>query len=137
MASWSADLELGNPSMDDDHKQLVMLVNELEYSVDHRRSSDVIRAQFEDLMTVADRHFCHEERMMRQAGYPDFRGHKKLHDDLTRDLHTLMRQIASGEGEVSHTTIEWLKGWVGGHIRGEDRKLAKFLAERPLLSRIA
>lgn len=137
MASWSADLELGNPTMDDDHKQLVMLVNELQYSVDTNRRRDVIRAQLEDLMTVADRHFCHEERMMRQAGYPEFRRHKKIHDDLTRDLHTLMRQIASGEGEFTHTTVEWLKGWVGSHIRGEDRQLAQFLARRPVLSRIA
>ena len=137
MPTWSADLELGHTLIDNDHKQLVLLVNELDYAIRTHRKPGAIRAQFQELMAMADRHFCHEERLMRQTAYPGFLAHKRAHNTMTRDLRTLMRRVETGEQAVGPELIVWLKNWLCSHIMSEDRTLAHYLTHRPLLSRIA
>ena len=137
MAEWSDDLGLDHPEMDADHQQLVLLVNELDYAIGHSRPVETTRRTLDDLTAFAGRHFCHEERLMRQSAYPDFRAHKRSHDQLIRDLRLLIREIDAGTRRLDDHTVAWLKTWVGAHIRTEDRALATFLAEQPELSRIA
>ena len=137
MAVWSDDLGLDHPEMDADHQQLVLLVNEFDYAIRHARPAETIRRALDDLMAFAGRHFCHEERLMRQSAYPDFRAHKRSHDQLIRDLRLRIREIDAGTRRLDDGVVTWLKTWVGTHIRTDDRALAVFLAAQPELSRTA
>lgn len=38
----------------------------------------------EGLVEYTEVHFAYEERLMQQAGYPEFAAHKAQHDDLSR-----------------------------------------------------
>ena len=137
MANWSADLSVGYPMMDEDHRHLVLLVNELDHAVRTGRRAETRFDILHDLILFSGQHFCREERLMRQSGYPGMTDHKRAHDALIRDLRDFVGAFEGGEIDITADTVKWLKDWVSGHIGGADRVLAAFLNEQPALAETA
>ena len=137
MANWSADLSVGNPMMDEDHRHLVLLVNELDHAVRTGRRAETRFDILHDVVLFSGQHFCREERLMRQSGYPGMSEHKRAHDALIRDLREFVRAFEGGEIDISADTVTWLKTWVSGHILGADRALAAYLSQQPALAESA
>ncbi len=127
MANWTADLRVGNPVVDEDHGRLAFLINELTETVAARRSDRVMCDLLEELLAFAGEHFCREEQMMRRARFAGMARHKQQHDELLKELRLLVRAVGSGHRRVDEETLDWLRGWMAGHVRGADREMAAFL----------
>ena len=137
---WDEGYSIGVPEADEDHRQLIELINELHEAVVRDRHSDTIGAAVDELETVLSvldellaygaQHFQVEEDLMLRFAYPDYEKHKEAHAVLADTVQTYRREFDEGEAVVSMEIVRFLKTWLEAHILDMDRKLGDFLKQR-------
>lgn len=127
--NWSDKLSVGVQQMDMQHKRLVELINELYEAMNSGKGNDVLEGVLNGLITYTKTHFKAEEQLMQQYGYPNFPGHKKLHDELTSQVVELNEKIKSGQVVTAVSVGNFLKDWLQNHIMIEDMKYGQFIAQ--------
>lgn len=126
---WTAELELGLPEIDDQHRQLVALTNALhdELSAASPRRSAVGEI-LEGRVDYTRNHFIVEEVLFQQHDYAETPVHKAEHDGFTRKAMDLLTRFDGGQ-EVTLEALEFLKRWLVHHICKVDRAYLPFMRE--------
>ena len=65
---------------------------------------------------------------MRRAGYPGWRAHKALHDQMFDVVENLKADLEHGRRLDAEKLRTLLYDWLIQHILGEDKKYQPFLA---------
>ena len=120
---WTDDLSAGNAMIDNDHKDLIILVNKLDEALHSGKGHCVLGDILDELINYTALHFGREERLMQQIKYPEFARHKNEHDALLSDVAKIQRSFKSGELNLSTRAYAFLCEWLGRHIRTSDRLL--------------
>ncbi|SMC26095.1 hemerythrin [Andreprevotia lacus DSM 23236] len=126
---WSDELSVGIQEIDEQHKVLVGLLNELYDAIRHHHGR---QASVEILNRLADYtriHFTVEESLMRILGYPDYEGHKAHHEDLITQMQSLQQRLAAGE-TVTFELLHFLRNWLTRHIQEGDRRYTEHFLSR-------
>lgn len=115
---WVHELELGIPTIDSQHRQLVKLVNELNDALvaKNRPKAELI---FEETLDYLVSHFEFEEKLQEKADYCYSKAHRRVHHIFMRKVDTLHNRARDGE-EVALELLQMLKKWLTHHIRNED-----------------
>jgi hemerythrin len=124
---WSSQLSVNIRSIDEQHKKLVGMVNDLFEAMKTGKGKDVLGKVLDGMVKYVGTHFQTEENLMRTHGYPEYAEHKKEHDDLTKKVLELQNQYQSGMVTLSLTTGNFLKDWLTRHIMGTDKKYSAYL----------
>ena len=133
---WRQEWCTGSDFIDEDHREMVRLVNDLQQS-DARwvgdtsaRSDDRgVLARFESLIEHLRDHFAREETLMREIDDPDIQVHQCEHSLQLAELAELRRRLAHhGHGGLDPETLSWIKRWCCDHLVSEDRRLAESFA---------
>ena len=82
---WSDEYSVGVKQIDDQHKNLVDLINRLFDAMSLGKGKEVLGGVFDELKKYTIIHFQTEERLMVVYGYPDYEAHKKSHEDLVQN----------------------------------------------------
>lgn len=128
LIEWQSRFETGIPSVDYEHKELIGLVNQalerLEKSSGSAAASDILG----EISVKISAHFALEEKIMRDARYPGFNGHKADHERLLDDIRDIMdaHELASSASRAA-LAGERLSAWFTEHFRTEDAKFHAFL----------
>ncbi len=130
LITWSPAFSVGITEIDRQHKKLVDLVNKLYRALKNGQGNEVLGGVLDELIAYTQGHFTSEERLMRNNNYPDFAAHKKLHDELVREVSTLKDQFASGKTTLSSDVFNFLKGWLVNHIQKQDKSYGPYLNSR-------
>lgn len=77
--SWSADLSVGNAAIDEDHRELIGLINRLHAAMERGRGGLIMNEVLAELIDYVDAHFKREEDYMHKLLYVGFTEHKKEH----------------------------------------------------------
>lgn len=123
--SWRKLLEVGIAEIDDDHRQLVDLLNRIqEASADDDRQAALELLYL--LKTQVAGHFAREELLMVGLRYAGAEAHRREHgrlfDDVLRQIDDLERgRIVAGAVSV------FLQRWLLRHIAGADSELGEAL----------
>lgn len=124
---WKDQYSVGIPVIDEQHKKLVAMVNELYEAMSTGKGKDVLGKVLNDLIQYTKVHFQLEERLMQQHGYPEFAAHKAEHDTLTHQALDLSAKYVKGQAALTIQTGNFLRDWLAKHIQGTDKKYAPFL----------
>ena len=129
---WSAELEIGYPSIDDQHKQLVETLNNLLFACEHGSHKSELKKTVDFLVTYSVKHFTDEEAFQIEHEYPDYERHKLLHDDFMRVALELSERLLEEGATVSLTAKvrSTLGEWLVNHIKGEDLQIGFYLRDR-------
>ena len=126
-ASWltfsSAHL-VGVQEIDDQHRQLVQMVNGINKSIVKKIEASQIESAFQELLDYTRFHFATEQRLMLKHGYTDSTTHQHEHQLLLRKLGDLATQTDQGNDLLILQTI---KDWLMIHIEHADKPLGAFL----------
>jgi methyl-accepting chemotaxis protein len=131
---WDQMLATGHAVLDDDHRQLVALVNRLaDRVVDHKGEDDYL-SLLDELVAHTRAHFGREEQLMAECGYPDADAHKSQHARLLQDALEYLSKVKSSSAP-SISMLYFFDQWLTRHITTWDRDLAHCLAttDRPPL----
>ena len=134
MPNWAAELRLGIPAVDEDHANIVQLINELDEAIASRRPRDQVGIVMNDILTAASEHFCREEQFMRRIRFAGLVQHKHEHDELLRELRLATRAVAAGRRPADSGLVDWLHGWMVDHVNTSDRAIAVACREEALLT---
>ena len=123
--SWNSGYDLGVKAMNNEHRTLIDLMNQLYEA--HGSGSD-----FEELKTIFLKleaytltHFSDEEKFMAEINFPDLEVHKLIHADLLKKLEKHKQEFLTKK-ELGPSLFDFLKMWLSAHIRGIDMKYADF-----------
>jgi len=120
---WSDELSVGNDHIDDQHRNIVQMINRLvENEEVSMRSIDAIDA-LTRLMNFMREHFRDEEELMRKNGCPYLEEHVKQHRYFAEKLTEL---FVVENDELLRKTIPFLRDWLVGHLASQDMKCRSY-----------
>jgi len=130
MIEWNSRLETGIAAVDDDHRGLVRLINQLDDMLAARADLAGIGAVIDAVIEFSEHHFRREEEMLIRQGYPDSASHGASHAGFS---HRLGAMLAGCMIDPSPDSIGRLHGhlqsWLVDHILTEDMRFAEFLRQ--------
>ncbi len=132
---WSEDLAFGVPKIDEEHKALMDLVNDLSIKTRSEANSSDVQDSFATLRRYSQKHFGEEEAFMRKIGYPEAqaRAHGDEHRQFLTRLERLFGQYGRGGDLGARAKVEMLGllgNWWESHIKGHDAQVASFARSR-------
>ncbi|MCF8178780.1 MAG: bacteriohemerythrin [Sulfuritalea sp.] len=127
---WHAAYESGNTLIDDQHRNLFRVCNELLNALLAGSSRALVDELIETLMQDVKHHFSDEEALFLAAGYPDAKEHIAVHRKLVDDAAVLVERFHAGALSIGEL-IEFLAhDIVARHILGRDRAFFPCLKNR-------
>ncbi|GFO53426.1 hypothetical protein GMSM_04330 [Geomonas sp. Red276] len=124
---WDESFSTTIHSMDEQHKALFGMVNELSRAMQEKRSKDTIASVLNRLISYTGTHFAAEEEAFRRTGYPEQEVHVRQHQDLVKTALALQEKVNSGETVLTHEVIDFLHDWLINHIKGSDLRYGAHL----------
>lgn len=130
LVQWNDDLSVGIQEIDEQHKILVDLINELHTAIHEHHGSSVTGEVLNRIVEYTRIHFTVEESLMRIFHYPDYENHKHQHEALIGRVVELQEKMALGKVSISFELLHFLKGWLTKHIIESDKQYSPFLLEQ-------
>lgn len=127
---WADDMVIDGGALDDDHKQLIALVNDLHTATSQGLGQDIVGHVMDQLVTYTEQHFAREERLMAAARFAKLGEHQRLHQTLVEQLHALQARYRGGSITTAAQLSTLLRDWLSLHIRRSDRELRDVLPPR-------
>jgi hemerythrin len=128
---WTDRMGVGVKLLDNDHKKLVLLINELHDGLVAERAKPELDRVFDKLVRFTRVHFAHEEQLLAETGYPGAETHKLEHDSLIEQITELQARFrAQAPMSIYLEGVELLKGWLFNHLYGSDQEYAPYLEEK-------
>ncbi len=131
---WNSELSVGVPSIDNQHKKLVTLLNQLHDAMMGGKGKEVVGPVLKGLIEYTGTHFKHEEDLFARTGYPEAAAHKKEHADLVRKVVEIQEKYeTSGPGILTIQVMSFLKDWLTKHIQGTDKRYVPHLQSKGVI----
>ncbi|MFZ2162298.1 MAG: bacteriohemerythrin [Sideroxyarcus sp.] len=126
---WSPEYSVNIKTIDNQHQELVNMLNQLFIAVSMHEGSKVIGVILGALRSYTRTHFSLEERLMQQANYADLEAHKLEHLKLIGQLDDLCLRHLTEEKPIYFEMLRFLKTWLKEHIKGLDTKYSTALQQ--------
>ena len=125
---WSNEFETGNANVDEQHKELFNLVQQVLDADAFVNTKENVETVIGFLTNYAVRHFATEETLMIESNYPEYDKHKALHDDFVKDVVAFVNRLKV-EGDtisIKDTMNNFVVVWLKEHIMGSDKAMAEY-----------
>lgn len=129
---WSSSFEIGVAIIDEQHRQLVALLNELGQGYVCGAEDSEVKRILVALIDYADYHFATEEALWAELPINDglFEGHVKGHSGFVGKIRAMQSRLKKDD---SHTVMEdllsFLVTWLTHHILYEDKYFSLVLLQ--------
>lgn len=128
---WDQRFDTGIVSVDEQHKHIVDVVNQLGQMLESGDDPDgeALKTLFHDLAQYAHRHFSDEERLMVLHGVDQrhLQAHAMHHRQFVDQVVSLWNSRSSLK-KPAETLHGFLASWLTVHILGEDQVMARQIA---------
>jgi hemerythrin len=129
--TWSEAYSLGIKIIDDQHRGLFDIVNDLFGHSTGNKTDEWV--YFKDIIQNSVKyikeHFATEEKILITAKFPGYAEHKKAHDEFTMMIINSVKDFESGKRLVLVKLARFFKEWILAHIAIMDVQYAAFLKE--------
>lgn len=129
LIKWNDSLSVNVVRIDQEHKKLVGMINELTDAMKAGRGKDVLGKILDGLISYTASHFQLEEKYFQQVKYPDAAAHKQEHAAFVHKITEFKKEFDAGRVTVSVNILQFLSKWLQNHIKGTDQKYSTFFNE--------
>ncbi len=126
---WNDILNLGVKQIDDQHRRLLQLANNLIAAVQRGEEQDIMDIFFKELREDTVFHFREKELYMDEIEYPERGKHAALHQALKGQVKQYQRDMHENKEISADEVLNFMRGWLVDHILYQDMKIAKYLEE--------
>jgi hemerythrin-like metal-binding protein len=126
---WSDAMSVGDYSVDNQHKSLLMICRRCE-KLQRDASADgveLFHEQLHELQNYAQVHFRAEEALLARIAYPELEKQKQEHLKYQDDLTELIYEAVIGNVRRS-SVVQFLSDWWIDHILVSDMQYVPYLA---------
>lgn len=120
LMTWTDNLSVGIQEIDEQHKELLDLINELHEAIVHHQGVAATSLIMDKLYEYTKIHFAVEESLLRILDFPGYDEHKKHHDLLLNQVRDLRVKMETADHSISFELLHFLKKWLTIHIIEED-----------------
>ena len=125
---WSHKLSCGVKIIDDQHKGLVNLVNEM---FNHINGNEVQERNYfnrviQEAVKYVKVHFATEEKIMLATNFSGYAEHKKEHDSFVITILNNVKDFEAGKRLILVNFTRFLKEWILSHIAVMDKQYFKY-----------
>lgn len=131
--SWSERYSVGFKKIDEQHKYLVDLINELSKIYTNKKDKYEIKKILDKLVSYAITHFNEEESMFIKINYPYTEEHIKEHLQFVNKINEFREMYAKNRISLSKEMLVFLQRWLFDHILMEDKKYQQFINENNIV----
>jgi hemerythrin len=124
---WKDSYSVGIDSIDQQHKKLLSLINQLQTAVDYSTGEQFEREALDELVDYTKTHFTYEEGLMRDNDYPDFVAHKAQHEKMFKKVGEVLAEYEQDHDTAMANAAQYLKDWLIHHINGTDKEYSSYL----------
>jgi hemerythrin-like metal-binding protein len=123
---WTNELSVGNANIDEEHRNLISMINNVKHEIKTRNSS-ALPQTFKQLENWLYAHFTNEEKIAQAINFP-FHQHKLAQQHSLRELQHLRDELVAKDGiwsdGAAHHFIRSLKKWmIDEHIINLDMRM--------------
>ena len=122
------DMETGVEKVDNQHKELIVKMNELVALASQAFSKEKAEEMLEFLGGYVVQHFADEEELQIECNYPKYELHKKQHQDFV-ELFLKKQKEFHEEGNSAKFMMDLIlvaSNWVIKHIKGHDVEFGRY-----------
>jgi hemerythrin len=118
LVEWEDRYSVGIPFVDDQHRELIRLTNELYKGC--LGGEEVARAYFmtavKGTVDYVKYHFSAEEKLLENVKFPEFAEHKRQHEGFVKQVLEDVQSFQEGKKVVPNVFVRFLKDWILSHI---------------------
>jgi len=123
---WRRAYSVGIASIDEHHKRILELINELYEHMQNGTGEDLYKYVIRELWAYAEYHFAHEEKLMFDAKFPGAAVHQANHEEYCNKVDVLAKAFK----EQPEDLLTFLKEWWSFHILRVDMQYKELLIEK-------
>ena len=127
--TWHASLADGLKEIDNQHKALFALIQQIKALPD----TETVSTEFNDLVMefidTAKAHFEFEENLLAEAGYPYLTGHTAEHAAIIQSLAEIVASPVTTDPQTMQNSLTSIINWFEEHLHHEDNDYSRFLKE--------
>jgi len=135
--SWNVRYEVGIGFMDEQHRKIIDIINELYQSLfvadmggteqeKEKEASAAIKKSIRAAVEYVKVHFSTEEAIMNKISFPRYAEHKARHEDFARRVLQDVVRFESGDKRVGMQLVTFLRDWLLEHVAVSDKDLAVY-----------
>ncbi|MDR2734666.1 MAG: bacteriohemerythrin [Spirochaetota bacterium] len=128
LLTWDDSLSVKIPEVDEEHKVLVKLINELHTAMKEGRGREGTEHILNELVTYTQTHFTHEEAFLTRNNYPQLAPHKLMHQTFVEKVVAFQKEFTAGKLVLSIQLVQFLSDWIVEHVKKADMQYGKMLA---------
>ena len=119
---WNKSFETGIKEIDEQHKRMVNLINELTYHFIEDKEYD-IKSTFDELISYTQYHFNSEERILEKyiKSKDTLISHKKGHSNFLPKIMEIKEKYKNDN--LNERILFFLIKWLAFHIIDDDKRL--------------
>ncbi len=128
MIEWNDGLSLGVKMIDNDHKRLLEIINELSIAISGNKTKEVIDDVFSDLEKYAMEHFHREESFIKKHNSSQLDKHILEHESFKVKIPELKTKLLK-DNSAAQDVVLYLIDWLFEHILIEDALALESISE--------
>jgi hemerythrin-like metal-binding protein len=123
LIDWRDEFKLGIPSVDQEHEELIGLINELHQGHLDNESRVTVQKFLGELYARIALHFALEEKIMSTRGYDQYRQHKNDHERLLDEIIEFLDAYENDKSFDDNEFGNFLESWFVDHFKKQDARL--------------
>jgi hemerythrin-like metal-binding protein len=124
LLEWSDALHLGQPVMDETHREFVELLNRFGGAGE----VDML-ARLDNFIAHTEAHFSQEEAWMEHMQFPPLGCHRTEHQGVLEIMREVRKRIAGGESHYGPVLAKAIAEWFPLHAQSMDAVLSLYIRQ--------
>ena len=129
LITWSDKLSCGIKIIDDQHKVLVNLVNEMfqNSTGNSVQEHNYFNLVIQEAVKYVKIHFASEEKIMNAVKFHGYADHKKEHESFVLEVVKNIKDFQEGKRLTLFSFTRFLKDWILSHIAVMDKQYFEYV----------
>jgi len=131
---WSDKYSVGIPLIDEQHKSLLDMINELfvHCKEGEEKANEAFTKTMKKLVDYVKFHFGAEEELLLKYKFPEkaYKEHKNEHEQFVIKVLQVVDDFQNGKKFVPNETVRFLRDWILSHVAIVDKGYSKFLMQK-------
>lgn len=123
---WNPELSVGFVKLDDDHRHLISLLNQLHSAMADGQGRLALNSILQGLVWYTQSHFKAEELLMNCYVYPELALHKVEHEGFASRVAQFTTDLETGRDGSAVEVLETMQQWLELHIMRCDAAYVTF-----------
>ena len=132
LVTWQTDFEINITELDEQHKNIIELSNQLYLAFRNDKSKKEIKDILKSLVDYASYHFGNEESYFKEFKFKFSEEHITDHKLFIKELQQFQSNYASGKVKFLDDIMTFIEEWILNHFVEQDQKYKQLFKEKGL-----